>query len=87
MALRLARPAFIGILAEAQGAVPILPPPDGVWGMPPEVLHSLPGYGPDVASNRTTEARGIMKRLGYPLTSGSRSRCRPAMSPAIAIRR
>ena len=66
MALSLARQAFIGILAEGQGAVggTILPPPDGVWGMPPEVLHSLPGYGPDVASNRT-EARGIMKRLGY----------------------
>jgi len=66
MALSLARQAFIGILAEGQGAVggTILPPPDGVWGMPPEVLHSLPGYGPDIANNRT-EARGIMQRLGY----------------------
>jgi peptide/nickel transport system substrate-binding protein len=66
MALSLARQAFIDILAEGQGVVggTILPPPDGVWGMPPEVLHILPGYGPDVASNRT-EARGIMKRFGY----------------------
>jgi peptide/nickel transport system substrate-binding protein len=66
MALSLDRQAFIDILTEGQGAVggTILPPPDGVWGMPPDVLHSLPGYGPDVAKNRT-EARAIMQRLGY----------------------
>src|SRR5215831_6638853 len=40
------------------------PPPDGVWGMPPDVLHSLSGYGPDVQKNRG-EARDIMQRLGY----------------------
>jgi len=66
MALSLDRQAFIEILAEGQGAVggSILPPPDGVWGMPPDVLHSLPGYDPDVAKNRE-EARAIMKKLGY----------------------
>jgi peptide/nickel transport system substrate-binding protein len=40
------------------------PPPDGVWGVPPEVLNKLPGYGSDVANNRT-EARKIMEQLGY----------------------
>jgi len=66
MALSLDRQAFIDILAEGQGAVggTILPPPDGVWGMPPNVLYSLPGYGPDVAKNRE-EARDIMQKLGY----------------------
>jgi peptide/nickel transport system substrate-binding protein len=66
MALSLDRQAFIDILAEGQGAVggAILPPPDGVWGMPPDVLHKLPGYGPDAAKNRT-EARDIMQKLGY----------------------
>ena len=66
MELSLDRQAFIDILAEGQGAVggAILPPPDGVWGMPPEVLYRLPGYGPDVVNNRI-EARGIMQRLGY----------------------
>jgi len=66
MALSLDRQAFITILAEGQGAVggSILPPPDGVWGMPSDVLHGLPGYGPDVAKNRE-EARGIMQKLGY----------------------
>jgi len=66
MALSLDRQAFIEILTEGQGAVggTILPPPDGVWGMPPDVLHSVPGYGPDVAKNRT-EAREIMQQLGY----------------------
>ena len=32
--------------------------------MPPEVLHSLAGYGPDVQTNRA-DARAIMQRLGY----------------------
>src|SRR6266852_4714071 len=66
MALSLDRQAFIDILTEGQGAVggSILPPPDGVWGMTPEVLHELPGYGPDVQKNRA-EAHTIMQRLGY----------------------
>src|SRR5207248_1319043 len=42
----------------------ILPPPDGVWGMTPDALHALPGYGPDVAKNRE-EGRAIMQKLGY----------------------
>ena len=66
MALSLDRRAFIDILTEGQGTVggSILPPPDGVWGMPPDVLHELSGYGPDVQKNRA-EARAIMQRLGY----------------------
>jgi len=66
MTLSLDRQGFIDILTEGQGAVggSILPPPDGVWGMPPDVLHSLSGYGPDVQKNRG-EARDIMQRLGY----------------------
>ena len=38
--------------------------PNGVWGMPPDVLQTLPGYDPDVAKNRA-EARKIMEKLGY----------------------
>jgi peptide/nickel transport system substrate-binding protein len=66
MALSLDRRAFIDILAEGQGAIggSILPPPDGVWGMTPEILHTLPGYGPDVAKNRE-EGRALMRKLGY----------------------
>src|SRR5438552_7979590 len=66
MALSFDRQAFIDILTEGQGGVggSILPPPDGIWGMPPDVLHNLPGYGPDVQNNRA-EARAIMQRLGY----------------------
>ena len=32
--------------------------------MPPEMLQTIPGYGPDVAKNRD-EARAIMQKLGY----------------------
>ena len=42
----------------------MLPPPYGLWGMPKEVLETLPGFGSDVAKNRA-EARQIMEKLGY----------------------
>jgi peptide/nickel transport system substrate-binding protein len=42
----------------------MLPPPAGVWGMPPEIPTTIPGYGPDIAKNRG-DARAIMQRLGY----------------------
>ncbi len=66
MALALDRKAFIDILTEGQGKIggAMLPPPAGLWGMPPEMLATLPGYGPDVQKNRA-EAREIMKKLGY----------------------
>ena len=42
----------------------MLPPPEGVWGMPAEMVKQLPGYDPDVAKNRA-EARKIMEKHGY----------------------
>src|SRR5882757_5593615 len=50
MQLTLDRKSFIDILGEGQydiGAV-LQPPPEGIWGMPPEMLQQLTGYGPDV---------------------------------------
>jgi peptide/nickel transport system substrate-binding protein len=66
MALSLDRKAFIDILTEGQGDVggAMLPPPEGIWGMPLDMLARLPGYDPDVPKNRA-EARRIMERLGY----------------------
>jgi peptide/nickel transport system substrate-binding protein len=66
MALSLDRKAFIDIITDGQGDVggAMLPPPEGVWGMPPEVLAALPGYDPDVATNRAA-GRRIMQKLGY----------------------
>jgi len=40
------------------------PLPEGLWGMPPEVLNQLPGYDPDVQKSRA-QARRIMEKLGY----------------------
>jgi peptide/nickel transport system substrate-binding protein len=66
MALTLDRRSFIDVLSGGQGDIggAMLPPPEGLWGMPPERLRSLPGYDPDVQKNRS-EAREIMQRLGY----------------------
>src|SRR5439155_20277351 len=66
MALALDRKAFIDILSEGKNDIggSMLPPPAGIWGMPPEILKTIPGYGPDVQKNRA-EARSIMEKLGY----------------------
>src|SRR5262245_22197811 len=39
-------------------------PPGGLWGLPPEILATLPGYGPDVAKNHA-EARNLMEKHSY----------------------
>jgi len=66
MALALDRKSFIQILAEGHGDIggAMQPPPQGVWGMPAEILGALPGYGPDIGKNRE-EGRNIMKKAGY----------------------
>jgi peptide/nickel transport system substrate-binding protein len=66
MALDLDRKAFVDILTEGQGNLGgvLQPPPGGQWGLPADVLQTLPGYGPDVEKNRA-EARRVMQKLGY----------------------
>src|SRR5215467_5399045 len=66
MALSLDRQAFINIITEGQGDIGgvMQPPPEGLWGMPPDMMKTLPGYDPNVQKNRT-QARGIMQQLGY----------------------
>jgi peptide/nickel transport system substrate-binding protein len=65
MALALDRKAFIDIILQGHGdqGGSLLPPPEGVWGMPPEMLKTIPGYG-DVNKSREV-ARVIMSKLGY----------------------
>jgi peptide/nickel transport system substrate-binding protein len=66
MALTLDRKSFIDILGQGEGEIggALMPPPQGVWGMPQEMVQTLPGYGGDVQKNRD-EARAIMQKLGY----------------------
>jgi peptide/nickel transport system substrate-binding protein len=65
LALTLDRKAFIDILSEGEDKMAgiMLPPPDGGWGMTPEMLKDLPGYG-DVAQARE-EAKKLMQEAGY----------------------
>jgi peptide/nickel transport system substrate-binding protein len=66
MSLSVDRKAFNDIINEGQGEMGgvMQPPPAGLWGMPKDVLATLPGYGSDMAKNRA-EARKIMEKLGY----------------------
>src|SRR5204862_5892172 len=53
VALALDRKAFVDILFEGQADIggTLLPPPGGVWGLPPDQLKTVVGYG-DVKKNR-----------------------------------
>ena len=66
MGLALDRKAYIDILSEGKASMggAMLPPPEGRWGMPPDMLAKLAGYGKDVESNQA-QARKIMEGLGY----------------------
>jgi peptide/nickel transport system substrate-binding protein len=66
MGLALDRKEFVDIISEGQNDIggALLPPPEGVWGLPPDRLRALPGYGSDKAKDRA-EARQIMEQLGY----------------------
>ena len=66
MMLAIDRKAFLDIVSEGQGQIggAMQSPPPGLWGLPKEILETLPGYGPDVAANRA-EARKLMEKHGY----------------------
>jgi peptide/nickel transport system substrate-binding protein len=66
MSLALDRKPFNTILMEGQGLLggAMLPKPVGEWGMPPEMVSQLTGYGPDGEKNMA-DAQGIMQKLGY----------------------
>ena len=64
MALALDRKAFIDILSEGKDdlAGVMLPPPDGKWGMRPEVLKALPGFQGDKARCLDADQRERSRR-------------------------
>ena len=66
MTLSLDPKAYIDIITGGEGDIGgvMQPAPSGLWGMPPEMLRTLPGYDPDVAKSRAA-ARKIMEKLGY----------------------
>ena len=66
MSLALDRKPFNTILMEglARMGGAMLAKPEGEWGMPPDMVTSLTGYGPDADKN-VAEAQAIMQKLGY----------------------
>lgn len=66
VSLALDREGFITILSHgaSQVAGAMMPLPEGLWGMPKEMLMSLPGYSGALEA-RQAEARKIMEALGY----------------------
>jgi peptide/nickel transport system substrate-binding protein len=66
MSLALDRKPFNTILMEGHGRLggAMLPKPEGEWGMPDDMMASLPGYGTDTERN-LHDAQAIMEKLGY----------------------
>ena len=90
MSLALDRAAFNTILMEGSARMggAMLPKPEGEWGMAPDMVASLMGYGPDTAGN-IAQAQGIMQKLGYsdakPLPIKIQTRNLPAYRDAAVI--
>ncbi|WP_428675545.1 ABC transporter substrate-binding protein [Reyranella sp.] len=66
VALAIDRKAFIDITSEGKDLIggAMLPPPAGVWGVGPEALKDLPGYGGDIEASRE-KGRALMREAGY----------------------
>jgi peptide/nickel transport system substrate-binding protein len=66
MQLAIDRKPFLDIIMEGKGTIggAMQTPPEGLWGLPPDILQTLPGYGPNVEANRA-EARKLMEKHGY----------------------
>lgn len=66
MVLALDRQAYIDIVSAGKASIAanMMPPPEGVWGMPHDKLVKLPSYGQDVGAQQN-DARKIMQNLGY----------------------
>jgi peptide/nickel transport system substrate-binding protein len=77
MMLGLDRQGFINILSEGKASISgaMMPLPNGNWGMPADMLGSLPGYAGELGA-RQAEARAIMERAGY----GPRNRLKVKVS-------
>jgi len=66
LALTIDRKSFIDIQAEGQASIggAMMPPPEGLWGLPADRLATMTGYNGDVERNRAI-ARKIMEGLGH----------------------
>ncbi|MBS0222892.1 MAG: ABC transporter substrate-binding protein [Proteobacteria bacterium] len=66
VAMTLDRKSFVDITSEGHDIIggSMLPPPAGVWGVGPDALKDLPGYGGDVEAARE-KGRALMRDAGY----------------------
>jgi peptide/nickel transport system substrate-binding protein len=66
LALAMDRKAFNDILFQGKALLgaSLLSPPEGQWGMPKDMLETMPGFSAD-PSKGVAEARAIMEKLGY----------------------
>src|SRR5262249_47445664 len=66
LVLAMDRKAFVDTISQGDYTIGgiMQPPPDGIWGLSPDLLSVVPGYGPDVEKNRA-EARALMEKAGY----------------------
>ena len=85
MTLALDRKSFNDIFAEGQGNIggAMLPPPEGVWGLPPDIVKVLPGYDPNVQKSRAGPRNGSS---AMDPIRGLPPKSERAMSPFCAIR-
>ena len=88
LALAIDRKAFVEILNDGKGKIggAMLPPPEGVWGMPEEMLRTHPGLRRRCREKPRRGAQ-IMEKLGYGPDKQLEIKVSTATSRAIATRR
>jgi peptide/nickel transport system substrate-binding protein len=88
MSLSLDRKSFIDIITAGEGEIggAMQPAPSGLWGMPADMLRTLPGMTPTSRRTARRPARSWRSSATGP-TNGWLSQCRRATSPDIGIRR
>lgn len=66
LTLAIDRKAMVAAINDGEADVGgvLQPPPDGLWGLPPERLATLPGFGPDIDKSRA-EARELLAKAGF----------------------
>lgn len=66
VALAIDRAAAVAVLFNGDAVLGGMSPPSGVWALPEDVLHAIPGFAPTQAPDALDQARALLAEAGHP---------------------